>query len=130
MSSRILGLGIDVVDLSRIAGILERRGERFVARLCRPGEWQRRRGDAFVQHVGGLFAAKEAVLKALGTGWAQGLNFRQVEILRISSGAPQAVLHAAAESRAAAMGVERVHLSITHEQSYAAAVAILEGDPL
>ncbi len=65
MSARILGLGIDIVDLSRIAGILDRHGERFVARLCRPGEWQRRRGrrprrgDAFVQHIGGLFAAKD-----------------------------------------------------------------------
>ena len=45
MSARILGLGIDIVDLSRIAGILDRHGERFVARLCRPGEWQQRRGS-------------------------------------------------------------------------------------
>jgi holo-[acyl-carrier protein] synthase len=122
----ILGLGIDIVELVRIERLLARHEKRFLERICRSGEWQRRDAEAFVQHVGGLFAAKEAVLKALGTGWAQGLAPRQVEILRAENGAPSVRLHDGATVRASELGVREVHLSVTHERSYAAAVAILE----
>jgi holo-[acyl-carrier protein] synthase len=124
--SRILGLGIDVVEVSRIAALLERQGERFVERICNPDELDRARIDR-EQHLSGLFAAKEAVLKALGTGWAQGLGFRQVEVVRGPGGAPTVRLHGAAAARAATLGGDHVHLSITHERAYAAAVAILSG---
>jgi holo-[acyl-carrier protein] synthase len=80
-----------------------------------------------VQHVGGLFAAKEAVLKALGTGWSGGVWFRDVEIVRAAAGGPTVRLHDGALRRAQALGVERVHVSITHERGHAAAVAVLEG---
>jgi holo-[acyl-carrier protein] synthase len=123
----ILGIGLDLVELARVARLLERHGERFAQRLCVPGELQERRAERLVQHLGGLFAAKEAVLKALGTGWAQGLGFRDVEVVRGVGGAPGILLHGAAALRAERLGVSRVHLSITHERDYAAAVAVLEG---
>lgn len=124
----ILGTGIDIVELPRIERLYERHGDGFLKRICRPGEVQSRQGEALIQHLGGLFAAKEAVLKALGTGWAQGLGLRQVEVVRSDAGAPGICLHELAAERAAAMGVVRTHLSISHERSYAVAMAILEGD--
>lgn len=126
----ILGLGLDVVDLGRIRSLYERHGERFTARICRPGEIQPRQGNALIEHLGGLFAAKEAVLKALGTGWAQGLSLRMVEVCREAGGAPAIRLHDAAERRARELGVTRTLLSISHERTFAAAVAVLEGNPL
>jgi holo-[acyl-carrier protein] synthase len=123
----IRGLGIDVVELSRLERIHRRRGDAFIARICRPGEFQPRQGAALIEHLGGLFAAKEAVLKALGTGWAQGLAFRHVEVVKLPSGAPTVRLHDEAAIRAEHLGATTVHLSITHERAYAAAVAILEG---
>lgn len=123
----ILGMGLDVVELARLEGILARRGERFVDRYCRDGEVYRRAGAPGLQHLGGLFAAKEAVLKALGTGWSQGLTLRQVEVVREPGGRPGIRLHAAARLRAEELGVRSIHVSITHERSLAAAVALLEG---
>lgn len=122
----ILGIGIDVVDLKRIERMHERHGEVFVSRFCCPGECQRRRGHAMIEHLGGLFAAKEAVMKALGTGWAEGLGFRQIQVVRNAAGAPTVELHGRAAERSAALGVGSIHLSITHERSFAAAVAVLE----
>ncbi len=123
----ILGLGMDVVELARLEKIHRRHGETFILRFCNPGEWQARQGHALIEHLGGLFAAKEAVMKALGTGWAQGLAFRQIEVVRDPSGAPHVRLHGRAAERARELGSRRIHLTITHERSYAAAVAILEG---
>jgi holo-[acyl-carrier protein] synthase len=124
----ILGIGLDIVELERIGRLYERHGARFVARFCASGEAQPRHGTALIEHLGGLFAAKEAVLKALGTGWAQGLGFRQVEVVRNSSGAPAIRLHGAASQRAERLGVLHSHLTITHERAYAAAFAVLEGE--
>lgn len=123
----IVGTGIDIVELSRIRDLHARHGEGFQRRICRPGEVQSRQGDALIQHLGGLFAAKEAVLKALGTGWAQGLGLRHIEVTRDTAGAPGIRLHAAAAERARTLGVTRSHLSISHERSYAVAMAVLEG---
>jgi len=124
--SGVLGLGLDLVDLERIARLHARYGEAFSRRFCLPGERLEREGEALVQHLGGLFAAKEAVLKALGTGWAQGVGLLQVEVVRRPGGGPAVRLHGEAQARAERLGVSRVHLSITHERSYAAAVAVLE----
>jgi holo-[acyl-carrier protein] synthase len=122
----VLGLGLDLVDLTRIARLHERYGDAFARRFCLPGERLERQGEALVQHLGGLFAAKEAVLKALGTGWAQGVGLLQVEVTRQPGGSPGVRLHGEAQLRAERLGVAAVHLSITHEHSYAAAVAVLE----
>jgi holo-[acyl-carrier protein] synthase len=126
--SRVVGLGIDLVEVARIGALLERHPERFLARICRAGEADLARGATLDQHVAGLFAAKEAVLKALGTGWAEGVGFRDVEVVRGPGGAPGVRLHGAAAEHARRLGGDRVHLSITHERTHAAAVAVLEGD--
>lgn len=125
--NRVLGLGLDVVDLARFERTLARHGERFVARFSRPGEAKPLVGPPRVAHLAGLFAAKEAVMKALGSGWAEGIGFHQIEIVRAPSGAPSARLSGRARERAAAMGVARLHLSVTHDRGVAAAVAVLEG---
>jgi holo-[acyl-carrier protein] synthase len=123
--NRILGIGLDLVDVGRIERLLERHGEAALRRICRDGE--PREGAGRATHVAGLFAAKEAAMKALGTGWAAGVGFRQIEVVRRPGGAPALRLHGAARERAAALGVETLHLSITHDARTAAAVVVLEG---
>ena len=128
--SQILGVGTDLLELERLDLSLRRHGQRLIDRLCRPGEVKTgRQGKARLQHIGGLFAAKEAVLKALGTGWGQGLGFRQVEVVAAEGGSPRVRLHDRAAERAQALGIRTVHLSISHERHYAMAVAIAEGSP-
>lgn len=125
--NRILGLGLDVVDLDRMARLLARHGEAALRRICRAGEARLAEGPGRVAHVAGLFAAKEAAMKALGTGWAAGIGFHQIEVTRAAGGAPGLALHGAALERSRALGVERCHLSITHDARTAAAVVVLEG---
>ena len=130
--TRILGLGLDIVDRDRIAHLLERHGAAFLRRVFRDGEV--RLGDsasalARAAHVAGLFAAKEAAMKALGTGWGQGVGFLQIEVLRQPSGAPALRLHGEARRRADAMGAVELWVSISHDGTNAVAVVILEGEP-
>lgn len=122
----ISGVGIDIVSIARFERILERHGSRFVDRFCLPGEAGAESRSPRAQHLGGLFAAKEAVLKALGTGWDKGLGFRQIEVRREPGGRPSIRLHAAAADLAQTLGVARVHISITHDHGIAAAIAVLE----
>ncbi len=127
VTDRILGVGLDVVDLARLKRALDRHGERFVQRFCRGEEVEPRAGLARLQHLAGLFAAKEAVMKALGTGWGDGVSFLQVEVRRSGPRtAPTVRLHDRARQIADGLGVERVHLSISHDGPLAAAVAVLE----
>lgn len=122
----ILGIGLDMVEIDRMERIYTLHGERFVRRICLPGEVEPRTDRALAQHLAGLFAAKEAVLKALGTGWAAGLGFSQVEVIKQEHGAPAVRLHGRAANLAEERGITRVHLSITHDGAYASAVAIAE----
>ena len=123
----IVGTGIDIVECLRIAQMIERHGELFITRVYTDAEIEYCTArKAATQHYSGRWAAKEAVLKALGTGWAQGTAFRQVEVVRGDGGAPGVKLHDIAAARATALGVRRIHLSITHERGFAAAVAVLE----
>jgi holo-[acyl-carrier protein] synthase len=123
---QIVGLGLDLVDLDRMARLLERHGEAAVRRFCRDGEARPLAGSARVAHLAGLFAAKEAAMKALGTGWARGIGFHQIEVVRAPSGAPGLVFHGAAAARAAELGVSAPLLTITHDGRTAAAVVVLE----
>lgn len=124
----ILGLGIDVVETDRIDAALKRHGERFESKVLTGNEIAdcRERADR-AQAVSGRFAAKEACLKALGTGWSQGLGFRQVEVVRDATGRPTLRLDGAAAARAASLGVRGIHVSLTHDRGIAAAVVVLEG---
>jgi holo-[acyl-carrier protein] synthase len=119
-------LGLDLTEVDRIAGLLERHGERFLERVFREGEIRRgrRHRDAFAQHVAGRFAAKEAAMKALGTGW-RGLAFRDIEVGRDPLGKPLLRFHARALERAASLEVVRGEVSITHGRDIAAAVVVL-----
>ncbi len=123
----IVGVGIDIVEVARLAAALGRHGDHFIERVfteseraaCNP------RGDR-VLALAARFAAKEACFKALGTGWAEGLGFRDVEIVREGNQPPRLVLHGEAARRAEALGVIRSHVSLTHQPGTAAAVVILE----
>ena len=124
----VKGLGIDLVELARFEAALTRHGERLEARLFTPAEraYCASRVDR-CQALAARFAAKEAALKALGTGWARGIGFRHIEIERGSDGAPTIRLHGPAAERAASLGARRAHVSLTHQPGMAAAVVVLDG---
>jgi holo-[acyl-carrier protein] synthase len=123
----IVGLGIDVVEVARLASALNRHGDHFIERVFTVAEQAAcdSRGDR-VLALAARFAAKEACLKALGTGWAEGLGFRDVEVVREGNQPPRLLLHGGAARRAEALGVVRSHVSLTHQPGTAAAVVILE----
>jgi holo-[acyl-carrier protein] synthase len=123
----IVGFGLDVVETARMARILAEHGHRFRERVFTAGELEEcrmRRDEA--QALAARFAAKEACLKALGTGWRRGLSFRDVEVVRTDGGAPAIRLGGEAATRARERGVRVVHVSLTHEPGLAAAAVILE----
>jgi holo-[acyl-carrier protein] synthase len=124
----ILGLGTDLVEVARIERALEEHGARFESRVFTTPELEAcsTRVDR-VQALAARFAAKEACLKALGTGWAEGLAFRQVEVIRAPNGRPSILLHSDAKARAEALGVRSIHVSLTHQPGVAGAVVLLEG---
>jgi holo-[acyl-carrier protein] synthase len=119
-------LGLDLTEIDRVAGVLERHGERFLARIFRDGEIRRTRRHprAFAEHVAGRFAAKEAAMKALGTGW-RGLAFRDIEIGRDPRGKPILSFHGKALVRARLLKVRSAEVTITHGRDIAAAVVAL-----
>lgn len=126
---RIIGHGIDLVEVARIAEMLERHGDAFLARCFTAGEQAyagaRKRRD---EHLAGRFAAKEAVLKALGTGWTSGIAWTDVEVVLLPSGQPTVALHGRAAELAAAQGITDWVLSISHTDAHAMASAIAQGD--
>ena len=124
----ILGVGLDVVETDRVARALATHGRRFEERVYTPAELAEcgQRADR-AQALASRFAAKEAFLKALGTGSAQGVSFRQVEVVRADGGRPGLRLTGSAAAEARRQGVRQLHLSLTHEPGLAAAVVILEG---
>ena len=127
MTDRVgLLLGLDLTEVDRVAGVLERHRERFLERVFRPGEIrsQRRHPRAFAEHVAGRFAAKEAAMKALGLGW-RGLAFRDIEVGRDARGKPRLSFHGKALDRARALHVRSSEVSITHGRDIAAAVVAL-----
>lgn len=123
----VIGLGTDVVEIERIRRAMDRHPGRFVDRICRPGEPKVVAGGRGAAHVAGLFAAKEAVLKALGTGWSEGMAFRDVEIRSDEKGRPEVVLHGTARVRAESLGATGCRVSISHDGGIAVATAVLEG---
>ena len=125
----IVGVGMDLVQIVRVDALLERKGERALARLFTPAEAARcRAGRSPRESFAARFAAKEAFFKALGTGWGRGGAWTEVEVVSAPSGAPSLRLHGAAAALAEAAGVRRVHLSLTHTDELAAAYVVLEGD--
>ena len=119
-------LGLDLAEVDRVAGVLERWGDRFVRRVFRPGELSRTRRHprARAEHVAGRFAAKEAAMKALGTGW-RGLAFKDVEVGRDPRGKPTLSFHGRALARSRELRVASTEVSITHTATMAATVVAL-----
>jgi len=124
----ILGTGLDLIEIDRIAEAHHRFGERFLRRILRPEEMAYCLSYTRpAPYVAARFAAKEAVSKAFGTGIGAELGWHDIEIARRASGEPLVVLHGAGARLLATRGGQRLHLSLTHTATFAAAVAILEG---
>ena len=122
----IIGLGIDITELDRIKRSLEKFGERFIKKILTEEEMLLVPDKNPVPYVSARFAAKEAAVKALGTGFAEGITFQCIQISRLDSGAPELTFLGRALTRSSEMGVQSIHLSITHGRDTAAAVVILE----
>ena len=124
----ILGTGVDLAEVSRIRAAIMRYGNRFTARIYTPEEiaYVERKANRFERYAG-RFAAKEAGMKAIGTGWARGVRWRDFEVANLPSGGPTLKLHGAAARIAAELGVKAIALSITHTAELGMAHVILEG---
>lgn len=123
----ILGIGIDIIEVARIASAYERHGERFVNRILHPAEIAyclTHRSPA--PFLAARFAAKEAVSKAFGTGIGAQLGWRDLEVRRKDSGEPYVVLHGNGQALFDSRGANQLLLSLSHTENYAAAVAVLE----
>jgi holo-[acyl-carrier protein] synthase len=123
----IVGLGVDITEVERIKGAIERHGKTFLQRVFTPQEIAYCEGfrNKFERYAG-RFAAKEAAMKALGTGWRRGVRWVDVEVVRERSGRPTMQLGGEAEKVAKQLGVKRIALSITHTETQALAQVIFE----
>jgi len=124
----IVGIGVDIVKVSRIQKVLERHQQRFVERILHPNEL-----SVYQEHSQPLayfakrYAAKEALAKALGTGIAKGVNFDEIETRLDELGKPQLQLHGTTLLKAQQLGVKQLFISLSDEQDYAVANVVLEG---
>lgn len=120
-----LGIGTDIVECLRIAQMIERHGDLFINRVYTPHETQYCQSrKQSTQHFAGRWAAKEAVLKALGTGWVKGISWRDVEVVNEGGGRPLIQLHGGAKERGEELEVGLVLISISHCRSHATAYAL------
>jgi len=127
----LLGIGIDLIELDRVRAVLKRHGNRFLDRIYTVPERQRAAQMADpTPFLAGRFAAKEAVLKVLGTGLTGGITWQDVSVLREPSGAPRVALARKAFDRARKLGMGRILITITHSRELAMAQAMgIAGDP-
>ena len=124
----IVGTGIDITEVPRIREAIQRHGERFLQRIFTEGEIQYCESKANrVERYAARFAAKEAGMKAIGTGWKHGVRWRDIEVARKPGGRPTLLLHGKAAEFAAKLGATNVALSLTHTAEQAMAQVILEG---
>jgi holo-[acyl-carrier protein] synthase len=124
----IVAVGTDIVEVLRIGQMIERHGEVFLNRVYTEDEiryCQRRK--EYTQHYAGRWAAKEAVMKTLGTGWSRGVGWRDIEICSSRTGAPSIILRGAAREVAEHAGICDVLISISHCRAFATATAIAVG---
>ena len=124
----ILGVGIDIIEVERIAASYEKFGERFVNRILLPGEIAYCRSHKNpAPFLAVRFAAKEAISKAFGTGICARLGWQDIEIRRKDSGEPFVVLHGKGRKLFKSRRAKRLLVSLSHTQNYAVATAVLEG---
>lgn len=123
----IIGLGLDIAEIDRIEAAITRHGAAIIERLFTPREvaYCESHRNKFERYAG-RFAAKEAAMKALGTGWRAGVRWRDIEVIRDLSGKPTLELQGVARERASKMGVKNISLTITHSGNLALAEVIFE----
>jgi len=125
---RIISQGIDIVECARIERLWRNHGPTFLNRIYTPAEQDYCvNSKVAAVRLAGRFAAKEAVLKALGTGWRGGIEFRDIETLPDPLGKPLVALHGKTAQLAQALGITHILLSISHAGAYAVASAIAVG---
>jgi holo-[acyl-carrier protein] synthase len=123
----IVGIGVDIVDINRLRRAVERQGERFIRRIYTEGErdYCRAHSDP-APCFAARFAAKEALFKALRTGWTQGVTWLDVEVRRDERGAPSLMLSGRAGDLSQELGTRAIHVSLAHSDEAAIALVILE----
>lgn len=121
----IIGLGTDIVEIVRIGEMIERHGELFLQRVYteREIEYCQLRRQA-LQHYAGRWAAKEAVMKTLGTGWSQGVTWTEIEVMSTTAGKPIVRLHGETHAHSRRLGIDEVAITISHCRAYATATAL------
>lgn len=127
-AARIVGIGTDIVEVLRIGKMIERHGELFLNRVFTDSEvsyCQKRK--EYMQHYAGRWAAKEAVMKTLGTGWSRGVGWRDIEVCSSKSGRPSIALRGGAREMAEQLGISDVLITISHCRAYATATALALG---
>ena len=117
----MLTTGVDIIEINRVAAVLERYGDRFLHRIYTPGELEYCRGRA--SKLASRFAAKEATMKALGTG-VRGVGWKDIEVVRAPSGAPSIKLHGRAKARAERLGVQEISVSMSDSRDNAVAFVV------
>jgi holo-[acyl-carrier protein] synthase len=123
----IVGLGMDLAQITRFEAAYARHGTRLLERLFTAGEraYCDRKKDRLSSYCG-RFAVKEAVMKVLGTGWTRGVRWVDIEVARAPGAAPKCVLHGRTAEIAKQKGIRTIHVTITHDAGIAAAVAVAE----
>jgi holo-[acyl-carrier protein] synthase len=123
----IRGIGIDTIELARVERIFREYGDRFLNRIYTPEEreYAMRYKDP-VPRLAARFAAKEACMKALGTGWSGGVRWRDIVVANARSGKPEMQLYGKARQVAELLSVTRIHLSISHSKEHATVVVVFE----
>ena len=123
----IVGVGIDLAEVGRIQAAIERHGQRFIDRIYTPGEiaYVGRKANRYERYAA-RFAAKEAGMKAIGTGWRRGVRWQDFEVANQASGRPILRLHGVAATVAESLGVANIALSLTHTAEQGMAIVILE----
>lgn len=125
---QVLGIGVDIVECLRIAQMIERHGERFIERVYAPVEIEYCRSRrAATQHYAGRWAAKESVMKALGTGWVRGVNWTDIEIQNEPGGKPSVFFRGGVRDLVEALGIAEMQLTLSHCRSHAVAMALALG---
>jgi holo-[acyl-carrier protein] synthase len=124
----IVSQGIDLIECARVGEVVERHGERFLSRVLTEAERAYVAGKAHpLPHIAGRFAAKEAVLKVLGTGWRGSIAWTDVEVTNDANGQPRVALSGTCAEIARRRGIAKILVSITHTPHYAAATALAVG---
>ena len=122
---QIVGIGTDITECPRIGRMILEHGEQFLHRVYTEREIEYCSARKLcTEHFAGRWAAKEAVLKAIGTGWVKGVSWREIEILNKPGGAPEVILHGGTREFVNSRGVDEIMISISHCRAYATAYAV------